>query len=151
MAYLGLIVCKYHVPYFFPCWNLQSMIMYVQYIFLFTDFMGMVIMKRKCKLRWRSGIGDFNQVWHYHDQLIRFFPDPKFYFIFNFDFKCTQWRLLQKHLYDVEFWWKENVNCDGQQFFRYQISEQSHQNSTSYKCFCNNLHWVHLKSKLKIK
>ena len=22
-------------------------------------------------------------------------------------------------------------------------------NPTSYKCFCNNLHWVHLKSKVK--
>jgi hypothetical protein len=29
MASLALIFCKYHVPYFFPCCNLQSMIMYV--------------------------------------------------------------------------------------------------------------------------
>ena len=31
------------------------------------------------------------------------FPDPKyhFFFFFTFDFKCTQWMLLQKHLYDV--------------------------------------------------
>jgi hypothetical protein len=31
------------------------------------------------------------------------FPDPiyHFFFFFTFDFKCTQWMLLQKHLYDV--------------------------------------------------
>jgi hypothetical protein len=28
MACLALVICKYHVPYFFPCCNLQSMIMY---------------------------------------------------------------------------------------------------------------------------
>jgi hypothetical protein len=28
---------------------------------------------------------------------------PNFHILFTFDFKCTQWRLLQKHLYDVGF------------------------------------------------
>jgi hypothetical protein len=43
MACLAFIYCTYQVPYCIPCCNLQSMIMYVQYIFLFTDFLWMVI------------------------------------------------------------------------------------------------------------
>jgi hypothetical protein len=40
--------------------------------------------------------------------------------------------------------------------FDIKKSEQSHQKNnknktTSYKCFCNNIHWVHLKSKVKQK
>ena len=31
------------------------------------------------------------------------FPDPKYFIFFTFDFKCTQWRLLQKRLYYVGF------------------------------------------------
>ena len=38
--------------------------------------------------------------------------------------------------------------------FDIKKTEQSHQKNnknktTSYKCFCNNIHWVHLKSKVK--
>jgi hypothetical protein len=54
MACLAFIVCKYQVPYIISGCNLQSMIMYVQYIFLFTDVMWMAIIKRKCKLRWST-------------------------------------------------------------------------------------------------
>ena len=39
MASLAFLVCKYQVPYIIPGFNLQSMIIYFQYIFLFTDFM----------------------------------------------------------------------------------------------------------------
>jgi hypothetical protein len=31
------------------------------------------------------------------------FPDPNYFIFFTFDFKCTQWRLLHKDVYDVEF------------------------------------------------
>jgi hypothetical protein len=31
------------------------------------------------------------------------FPDPKYFIFFTVDFKCTQWRLLQKRLYYVGF------------------------------------------------
>jgi hypothetical protein len=37
-----------------PCCNLQSMIMHVQYFFLFRDCMSVVIMKTKCKLLWST-------------------------------------------------------------------------------------------------
>jgi hypothetical protein len=90
MAWLAFIVCKYQVPYSIPCCNLQSMIMYVQYFFLFIDFMWMVIMKRTCKLWWPTVLSI-----------------------------SKKWTITPK------------------------------KKPTSYKCFCNNLHWVHLKSKVK--
>ena len=54
MACLAFIVWKYQVPYCIPCCNLQSMIMHVQYFFLFRDCMSVVIMKTKCKLLWST-------------------------------------------------------------------------------------------------
>ena len=52
MACLAFIIWTYQVPYCIPCCNLQSMIMHVQYFFLFSDCMWVVIMKTKCKLWW---------------------------------------------------------------------------------------------------
>jgi hypothetical protein len=62
---------------------------------------------------------------------------PNFHILFTFDFKCTQWRLLQKHLYDVGFFffvivhfflyrkncWPSQFTCSFHYYHSHKIDE----------------------------